>query len=66
MSYETRAFLISAGLVVVALCGLVVFWKLTKSLVKVIIWLAALVILAIGAWWLLAQYGILPAPHLPL
>lgn len=65
MSHETKAYLISAGLVVVALCGLAVVWKLTKSLLKVIFWLSVLVILAVGAWWLLAQYGILPPPHLP-
>lgn len=65
MNHEAKAYLLAAGLVVVSLCGLVVVWKLTKSLVSVLFWLATLVLLAAGAWWLLAQFGILPPPPLP-
>lgn len=60
MRHETQAFLIAAGLVVIALLGLVVVWKVTKSLIKLIFWLAALLILAAGGWWLLGKFGILP------
>ena len=66
MSHEAQAFLIAAALVVVALCSLVVVWKVTKSLVKLVFWLASLVVLAVGAWWLLAKLGILPPVPLAL
>ncbi len=65
MNHEAKAYLLAAGLVVVALCGLVVVWKVTKSLLSLLFWFASLVVLAFGAWWLLAQFGILPPPPLP-
>ncbi len=51
-------------MVVVALFGLVVIWKVTKSMVTLMFWLVAGVFIAAAAWWLLAKQGILPA--LPL
>lgn len=65
---ETQSYLVAAGLVVVGCFGLVVVWKLTKSLFKLVFWFAALLAVATAAWWLLARAGLLPplpaiAPH---
>ncbi len=65
MRHETESILIAVGLAVVALCSLVVVWKVTKSLVRLLFWLAALIVLAAGAWWLLERYGIVPPLPLP-
>lgn len=66
MRHETESILIAVGLAVVALCGLAVVWKVTKSLVTLLFWVAALVVLVAGAWWLLERYGILPPLPLPV
>ncbi|MCW5556896.1 MAG: hypothetical protein KIT22_03510 [Verrucomicrobiae bacterium] len=60
MGADAQSFAIAAGLVVAALLGLVVAWKLTKSLVSLLFWIAAAVVIALAAWWLLARLGILP------
>lgn len=60
MSYDLKSFGIAAGLVVVALIGLVIVWEVTKSLVKLIFWILAAVVVLAAAWWLLAAKGILP------
>ncbi len=59
---QTQSFLVAVGLVIVGLLGLVVVWKITKSLFKLAFWLAALSAVAALAWWLLAKEGVLPAP----
>lgn len=61
MIADLQSFGIAAGLVVVALFGLVVVWKVTKSMVTLLFWLVAAVLIAAAAWWLLAKQGILPA-----
>ncbi|MBN8249148.1 MAG: hypothetical protein J0L84_17100 [Verrucomicrobia bacterium] len=45
---------------VVALLGLLVVWKVTKSLVSLLFWIAAAGLIALAAWWLLSRQGILP------
>ena len=60
MSVDAQSFGIAAGLVVVALFGLVVVWKVTKSLLTLAFWMAAALVIAVAAWWLLAKQGILP------
>lgn len=60
MPYDLKSFGIAAGLVVVALIGLVIVWEVTKSLVKLILWILAAVLVLAAAWWLLAAKGILP------
>ena len=55
-----QSYLVTAGLVVVGCFGLLVAWKLTKSLFKLAFWFAALLVIAAAAWWLLAKEGILP------
>lgn len=65
MGAEVQSFAVAAGLVVVALLGLVVVWKVTKSLVSLLFWIAAAVAIALAAWWLLARQGIVaPIPGL--
>lgn len=62
-----QGYLIAAGLVVVAMIGLVVIWKVTKSLVRLLFWVAALLAVAAAAWWLLWKFGILaPPPFIPI
>ncbi|HAB14902.1 MAG TPA: hypothetical protein DCE44_00480 [Verrucomicrobiales bacterium] len=62
-----QGYLIAAGLVVVAMIGLVVIWKVTKSLVRLLFWFVALLAVAIAAWWLLGKFGILaPPPFIPI
>ncbi len=65
---QVRSFLVAAGLVVAAVVGLVVFWKITKSLLKLLFWAAVLVVIVAGIAWLLAQEGIIPswAPPAPV
>lgn len=59
---QTQSFLVAVGLVLLGLFGLVVAWKITKSLFKLAFWLAALSAVAALAWWLLAKEGVLPQP----
>lgn len=61
---QFQSFLVAAGLVVVGLFGVVVAWKITKSLFKLAFWFLALVVVIVTAWWLLAREGLLPT--LPL
>ncbi len=60
MSADVQNYAIAAGLVVVALCGLVVVWKVTKSLLTLVFWIVAALLIGGAAWWLLAMQGILP------
>ena len=62
MEPQVQTFAVAASLVVLGLLGLVVVWKITKSLLKLAFWLAALVALGAGAVWLLAESGVLPKP----
>lgn len=55
-----QSILVAAGLVVVGLLGIVVAWKITKSLFKLAFWSLAMGAVAFAAWWLLAREGILP------
>ena len=57
---QAQSFLIAVGLVIVGIFGVVVVWKITKSLFKLAFWLAALAAVALLAWWLLAKEGVLP------
>ncbi len=65
---QVRSFLVAAGLVVAAVVGLVVFWKVTQSLLKLFFWAAVLALIAAAIAWLLAHEGIIPswAPPAPL
>ena len=45
MSVDAQSFGIAAGLVVVALFGLVVVWKVTKSLFTLAFWMAAALVM---------------------
>lgn len=65
MEHSFQSVAIAAGLVVVAIFGLVVVWNLTKSLVKLLLCVAALSVLGFAAWWLLAKQGVVPPPPLP-
>ncbi|MEN9674494.1 MAG: hypothetical protein RIS76_390 [Verrucomicrobiota bacterium] len=60
MKMDAQSFGIAAGLVVVGLFGLVIVWKVTKSLFTLAFWVAAALVIAVAAWWLLAKQGILP------
>lgn len=65
---QVRSFLVAAGLVVAAVVGLVVFWKVTKSLLKLCFWAAVLAVIVSAIAWLLAHEGIIPswAPPAPV
>jgi predicted PurR-regulated permease PerM len=58
---QFRSFLVAAGLVVAAVVGLVVFWKITQSLLKLCFWAAVLAVIVAALAWLLAHEGILPS-----
>jgi len=60
MGADPQSIAVAVGLVVVALLGLVVVWKVTKSLVTLAFWIAAAAAIALAAWWLLSRQGILP------
>ena len=60
MSTDLQSYGIAAGLVVVTLFGLVVVWKVTKSLFKLVFWIVAALLILVAGWWLLVQQGILP------
>jgi hypothetical protein len=60
MTQQVQSFAIAAGLVVVGLLGLVILWKVTKSLFTLAFWFAAAAAIAVAGWWLLAKEGILP------
>lgn len=57
---QAQSILIAAGLVVIGLLGIVVVWKITKSLFKLAFWFLALGVVTAAAWWLLAREGIVP------
>jgi len=65
---QVRSFLVAAGLVVAAVVGLVVFWKITKSLLKLCFWAAVFAVIVAAIAWLLAHEGIIPswAPPTPV
>lgn len=60
MGTDLQSIAVAVGLVVVGLLGLVVVWKVTKSLVSLLFWIAAAAVIALSAWWLLSRQGILP------
>ena len=62
MDPEARTYLIAAGLVVVALLGLVVIWKIAASFFRLFFWIVALGLLLAAGWWLLHRQGLVPAP----
>ncbi len=62
MDPEVRTYLIAAGLVVVALLGLVVVWKVAASFVRLFFWMALLGLLLAAGWWLLFKQGLVPGP----
>ena len=62
MEPQVQNFAVAAGLVVLGLLGLVVIWKITKSLLKLAFWLVALLALGAGTLWLLGEAGIIPRP----
>jgi predicted PurR-regulated permease PerM len=64
---QLRSFLVAAGLVVAAVVVLVVFWKITQSLLKLCFWAAVLAVIVAAIAWLLAHEGIIPswAPSAP-
>ena len=65
---QLRSVLVAAGLVVAAVVGLVVFWKITQSLLKLCFWAAVLAVIVAAIAWLLAHEGIIPswAPSAPV
>lgn len=62
MEPQVQNFAVAAGLVVLGLLGLVVIWKITKSLLKLVFWLVALLVLGAGVLWLLGESGVIPRP----
>ncbi len=62
MDPQVHSAAVAAGLVVAGLLGLVVVWKITKSLVKLLLWLAVLLLLGAGTLWLLGEAGVMPRP----
>jgi hypothetical protein len=62
MEPQVQNFAVATGLVVLGLLGLVVVWKITKSLLKLAFWLVALLALGAGALWLLREAGVIPRP----
>jgi hypothetical protein len=62
MDPEVRTYLIAAGLVVVALLGLVVVWKVAASFLRLFFWILILGFLLAAGWWLLYRQGLVPAP----
>jgi hypothetical protein len=65
VEHSFQSVAIAAGLVIVAIFGLVVVWNLTKSLVKLLLCVAALAVLGFAGWWLLAKQGMVPPPPVP-
>ncbi len=51
---------LAAGLVVIGLVVLYVVWKVTKSAIKLLFWMALMVALLAAAEWLLEKGGFLP------
>ena len=62
MEPEARTYLIAAGLVVVALLGLIVVWKIAASFFRLFFWIVVLGLLLAAGWWLLYRQGLVPAP----
>jgi len=62
MDPQVQNAAVAVGLVILGLLGLVVIWKITKSVLKLMFWLAALVLLSGGALWLLGEAQIIPRP----
>ncbi len=62
MDPEIRTYLIAAGLVVVAVLGLVVVWKVAASFVRLFFWMVLLGLLFAAGWWLLSKQGLMPVP----
>ncbi|MBM3903068.1 MAG: hypothetical protein FJ379_13440 [Verrucomicrobia bacterium] len=62
MDPEVRTYLIAAGLVVVAILGLVVVWKVAASFVRLFFWMVLLGLLLVAGGWLLSKQGLMPIP----
>lgn len=62
MDPEVRTYLIAAGLVVVAVLGLVVVWKVAASFMRLFFWMVLLGVLLTTGWWLLSKQGLVPVP----
>ncbi len=62
MQAQFQNVAVTVGLVVLGLLGLVVVWKITKSLVKLLLWLAVLLALGAGTLWLLGEADIISKP----
>ena len=62
MDPEVRTYLIAAGLVLVALLGLVVVWKVAASFVRLFFWMVLLGLVLAAGGWLLSKQGLMPFP----
>lgn len=62
MQAQFQNVAVTVGLVVLGLLGLVVVWKITKSLVKLLLWFVVLLALGAGAVWLLGEGDVIPKP----
>lgn len=62
MDPQVQNAAVAVGLVILGLVGLVVIWKITKSLIKLLLWLAALLLLCGGTIWLLGEANVIPRP----
>jgi hypothetical protein len=62
MQPQFESVMVAIGLAVLGLLGLVVVWKITKSLVKLLLWSAVLLALGAGTLWLLGEAKIISRP----
>jgi uncharacterized membrane protein len=62
MDPQVQNAAVAVGLVILGLLGFVVVWKITQSLLKLLLWLVALLLLCGGAVWLLGEANVIPRP----
>jgi|688.fasta_scaffold691286_1 hypothetical protein len=62
MDPQVQNAAVAVGLVILGLLGLVVIWKITKSVLKLMFWLIVLLVLGAGTVWLLGEAQIIPRP----
>lgn len=62
MDPQVQNAAVAVGLVILGLVGLVVIWKITQSLIKLLLWLVALLLLCGGTVWLLGEANVIPRP----
>lgn len=62
MDPQVQNAAVAVGLVILGLVGLVVIWKITQSLIKLLLWLVALLLLGAGVVWLLGEADAIPRP----